>query len=608
MQNRHLISKQTFELSIGHELGFEHTLQESFSNQYWQSIVPAFENLFDRLAGPDELLRVDRLELDLGRWTEDDILSGRFIEQLLLQLESKITETLNSSGNNFNRISVMLGSFNHWIYFLEYGYLPTYVNKPESQEEWQQQILDCLTTQFDSRLCLRNLLLRRPQALKRLLLQHDEPFLKQLLEVFSGRNQQELTKLLDELVDATIKSIVDFSNQIIAVETASPNHQKNLANSLFCLLVPFLDAEFGKKEKNELNKRIHKALKKHTESPEVLVKWLTRKSTWKDLLKELVQEKKVSKLSKEVAQTLQQIAKQLMQSSKNIVDIVPLKRNFLRQLKLSLWRVLISEIVVKRSQTDSSALITQVFNSTDLSSWRGLLDRVIDERKESSANDASWNKIAETISDLQLESTSFKKSNSKITEIEEVLSNINASNQEDSGIESVEEGNIFYVQSAGVVLLHPFLKRFFENLNLYQQGEFADDACRQRAVCLIHYLATGEVGTPEYQLVLPKFLCGMPLNAPLDHFIEISNEEQSEGENLLRAAIEHWDALGNSSPDWLREMFIQRDGKLERRDTGWHLQVERKVQDILLSKLPQGWGVGIVKLPWMDEMLSVDWS
>jgi hypothetical protein len=99
----------------------------------------------------------------------------------------------------------------------------------------------------------------------------------------------------------------------------------------------------------------------------------------------------------------------------------------------------------------------------------------------------------------------------------------------------------------------------------------------------------------------------MPLNAPIDHFIEINTAERSESENLILTAVKHWEALGKVSPDWLREMFIQRDGKLEKRETGWQLSVERKAQDILLDRLPRGWGLGIVKLPWMDGLLHIEW-
>jgi hypothetical protein len=38
----------------------------------------------------------------------------------------------------------------------------------------------------------------------------------------------------------------------------------------------------------------------------------------------------------------------------------------------------------------------------------------------------------------------------------------------------------------------------------------------------------------------------------------------------------------------------------------WRLQVEQKAIDILLGSLP--WGLNVVKLPWMESMLMVEWS
>jgi hypothetical protein len=64
--------------------------------------------------------------------------------------------------------------------------------------------------------------------------------------------------------------------------------------------------------------------------------------------------------------------------------------------------------------------------------------------------------------------------------------------------------------------------------------------------------------------------------------------------------------LRSTSPDGLRQAFLQRDGRLEYRDDGWQLLVEGKAQDVLLSRLP--WGFAIVKYPWMNGMLSVSWT
>lgn len=167
------------------------------------------------------------------------------------------------------------------------------------------------------------------------------------------------------------------------------------------------------------------------------------------------------------------------------------------------------------------------------------------------------------------------------------------------------ETDQYFIQNAGIVLLHTFLPRFFSNLGLLEQQAFKNEAARHRAVVLLHFLATGVSHTPDYNLVLPKFLCAMPVNMPLDHTIEPTPDEQEEATQLLQAAIAHWGALGATSPDGLREGFLQRPGKLSHTDTGWRLQVEQNTIDILLDRLP--WNLGMIKLPWMPELLRVEW-
>ncbi len=78
-----------------------------------------------------------------------------------------------------------------------------------------------------------------------------------------------------------------------------------------------------------------------------------------------------------------------------------------------------------------------------------------------------------------------------------------------------------------------------------------------------------------------------------------------ESEALLQSVIRYWPPLKNTSVDGLRHSFLQREGKLEQKQNGWLLTVEQKTIDILLDKLP--WGFSTVTLPWMKEMISVDW-
>lgn len=76
---------------------------------------------------------------------------------------------------------------------------------------------------------------------------------------------------------------------------------------------------------------------------------------------------------------------------------------------------------------------------------------------------------------------------------------------------------------------------------------------------------------------------------------------------MMQAAIDHWGVIGQASPDGLREGFLQRDGKLENKPQGWVLTVERKTIDILLNRLPFGWSISVVRLPWMKDLLKVNW-
>lgn len=162
-----------------------------------------------------------------------------------------------------------------------------------------------------------------------------------------------------------------------------------------------------------------------------------------------------------------------------------------------------------------------------------------------------------------------------------------------------------YVSNCGTVLLHPFLLSFFTELNLVKENGFVSVEACQRAVLLLHYLATGETETEEWNAVLAKVLCGLALNETLPNIIELTNKEREESEALLQSIIRYWPPLKNTSVNGLRQSFLQREGKLEAKQNGWLLTVEQKTIDVLLDKLP--WGFSTIKLPWMNEMMSVDW-
>jgi hypothetical protein len=158
---------------------------------------------------------------------------------------------------------------------------------------------------------------------------------------------------------------------------------------------------------------------------------------------------------------------------------------------------------------------------------------------------------------------------------------------------------------AGLVLLHPFLEVYFREVNLYD-GTFAGFEAQARAAQLAAWLATGREATPAHAMALPALLAGLRPEALLPDQPPFTDFEKKEGLQLLEAVTAHWTALKSTSPDGLREGFLMREGKLTRMDNGWSLTVETKAQDVLLGYLP--WGIGLIRLPWMDEMLEVNWT
>lgn len=161
------------------------------------------------------------------------------------------------------------------------------------------------------------------------------------------------------------------------------------------------------------------------------------------------------------------------------------------------------------------------------------------------------------------------------------------------------------VYDAGLVLLHPLLVPLFRDRHWLDDKHFFDSYTQTMAVYALHYMATGNTVVPEYQLILPKLLVGMPCEAVLDPVEPLTDLDTAACEELLTAVIGHWKVLRTTSPAGLREAYLQRSGKLECREGKWNLTVQHKAQDILLSHLP--WPVSIIKLPWMNEMLTVTW-
>lgn len=165
---------------------------------------------------------------------------------------------------------------------------------------------------------------------------------------------------------------------------------------------------------------------------------------------------------------------------------------------------------------------------------------------------------------------------------------------------------VYFISNAGLVIFHPFLKQLFEQLGLCENGNWKDNISQYKAILLTQYLITGQVTIYENELILNKILCGLPIECEVNTKSKISRREKAKCHSLLQAILEHWSVMKDSSVEALRETFLQRNGKLVFQESQIELLVEQKGVDILLSQLP--WGIGMIRTPWMEEYLTVNWE
>jgi hypothetical protein len=186
----------------------------------------------------------------------------------------------------------------------------------------------------------------------------------------------------------------------------------------------------------------------------------------------------------------------------------------------------------------------------------------------------------------------------KVTEEKDILMKKKKDHQHE---EDEKEG--IYIANAGLIILAPFLSSFFKQIGISDGKDLSD---RSKAVCLLQYLTGYDKDWKEYDMPLNKILCGAKTGDRIDTDIEISESEKNEAASLLQAVIRNWGILGNTSVKGLQESFLQRNGKLTRKDADWLLQVEQKSFDMLLMNLP--WTISMVKLPWMKGMVRTEWA
>ena len=205
---------------------------------------------------------------------------------------------------------------------------------------------------------------------------------------------------------------------------------------------------------------------------------------------------------------------------------------------------------------------------------------------------------------IPLKKTDFKKMEESTKNPKE-MEHSEKPNEMELAEDTFKNGTIeTFIKNAGLILLHPFLKMFFEKLDLLSEKKIKPEKIDE-TIHLLHYLATGKEQPYENELVFEKFLCNVPLQQPINRNIELTKDQKIACEVLLQAVLGHWESLKSKSTGLLQNEFLQREGKLILSKEKQTLIIERKAQDLLLDKLP--WNIHLVKIPWKEKIIFVEW-
>jgi hypothetical protein len=491
--NRHRIQRQIVELTIDASSEGP-AVYQALARPFWDRAVPELEHVFDQAAGPDELLQVERLELDLGTMG-----GGEWVSEFRRRLVAELTRTLaqftatSEPGEDGCGQRQPAEAWRLFQFFLVHGRLPWWAAAPP--QRWNVVLAKLTDADWSA---LQETVVSDPRVLSRLVYSVDDELLERAIAVWSG-------------VPAAARVL-----ELLAPERPASHAPREWRRGFWTLVLEWI-ANGGFRSPRGGPHLVRELM-------------ILRAMCGSD-----------SGLPRPVRRTLDDARLRGDRTR-------PIEDGDLPEPWRAWWLSEDDVVVFDRSVTDPPAAEVEPPGRASMGAPKPA--RAPQKRR------------------------------------------------------SEPEDEAIYLPGAGAILVHPFLEQLFHDRGLLERRSFCGLGARHRAVHLIGYLTFGRMDVAEYELVLPKALCGVELDEPLEPML-LEDDDLAACDALVRAVLEHWTALRGTSPQWLREQFFLREGKLERVDAGWLLTIERHAQDVLLARLP--WGFGVVAPAWLEARIFVRW-
>lgn len=566
-EQKHIINCQVLELTIP-EHSRAQPIQTKTSEIIKYKLQLALDNLFSKLSTTNEIVRIEKLVIDLGTISENE-LEKVLVERSLKKIGDKISRLKNSgltntgikpvSGDSIDSngkaaiISKSTDLLDQFVYFLQFGRFPWWHKSDKSSAKpGTSQLNEILeeVLKFEVKVLKSAVvpLLSKPFVRKRLGFQ------------FSDSQLDELLKKLNKKLFETFFSMF----QVLRSSVKSTQNRNDLTESFYKIALQYFSAE-QEVQNDDLKVDFVKDLlsvflnKYSIKENEILLE---------EILKSIKtqQRKKGGEISNVIVIAVVQMAVELRSQNEILQQVI---RDILLKSGEAVNKLVEQRLKLKERKTGESQSILKpnpVKNSQDFVSDDG-----------NGANGV--NGIGK-----KTEEKPFSLLPPKPTDDAEGI----------------------VISNAGLVLIHPFLRYFFDGLGLLDNElHFKSQSDVFKAIHLLQYIVSETESVVESEFPLNKILCGIDIAEPVPNSFQLSDEEKGECVNLIKTVLERWSALKTTNPAALRDTYLQRAGILKQSGQSWSLTIERNSFDVMLEKLP--WSISLIKLPWLSQILYVEW-
>ncbi len=536
---------------------------------YYQRIVPLIEKVLASVSNPERILRIDTLEIDLGPVPLNDLeqmLSSEFETAFARELTAVINQLQKVSSNAED--GTLASQLELFSYYLKTGSLPWWadLDRPGLLEE-----------------NLEFLIQQAPMALIQAMqeLGNQQPVIRRIILSYPDRLLEELSRVLAPHLEATLPGFAGEVARLLEITRPSTKLSSSLGRDLLWeeALRLVHQRESSTLDLSSFFRTIFMRLAHRSGIP------------YRSLISAIDETLRAGsfRVHPQAAAIVQDLYREIFESAGESGSSSEAIRAELLELferfapSMSVLRVRLQPILVRMSPSALAQVLAKLkLWESRTAAGETLSSELIDELISSELAPEFGGKRLHTgqkASERARESTPI---NLRFSESDEI-----------------------YVNNAGLVILWPFLKRFFKGLELLNQKKFHDPAAVQRAVGLLQYLVSEDAAPQEYLLSLNKVLCGMALDEVFDFGPPVTEFEIEQCRHLLTAVIEHAPILRKMSIAGFRNTFLLRKGQLGSRDGLWRLRVERESYDVVLDRFP--WSVSWLKLPWMEFPMNVEW-